>query len=489
MIDAKRKASMRNDAAMIGEPWDMAGAVLHLAPRAFWACLVFLGVGAGPDPVLAQNGPPGITARTVFELYNPNAPRCSAPTGLANVLAFAQDNDRDFMKGVGLGLAAGARDRKLQFQVAIAKNDATRQMAEVDGFLSSKVGAVVAAPVDSESLSSSLQHLIWAGAYVGTVVPPPATSLLNAPQYLTGKALGDAAAAYIRDRLSGKANVVLLTHDSLEFVAPRFNAIRDCLRGLPDVTIVADISPVTVDKEGGYAMMTTILLANPDIDVVLGADTVVLERSRPCGRRGRHVPTSSSAASTASPRPSPSCGNGKPLQDEHQSRVAHLRLRHGAARRRLAGGQEHPPGDGHPPDGPQLQATSRIRRRLGRSRGRLRRPCPACELSQDVRQHLLRYTRSVREFSLVVGELAAARLESAAERMACCPGRWSGARLELAVRPPFAHHLPAKDAHHLAISLGHAGEVVGHGLFSENDGVAAHRLAVGRLRCGRDDFG
>ena len=147
---------------------------------------------------------------------------------------------------------------------------------QVQGFLTSKVGAVVAAPVDPESLSRSLQEIIWAGSYVGTVVPPPATSLLNAPQYLTGKVLGDAAVRHIKEQMGGKANVVLLTHDSLQFLAPRFAAMRDALQQLPDVTIVADISPTTVNKEGGYATMSTILLAQPDIDVVLGADTVVL---------------------------------------------------------------------------------------------------------------------------------------------------------------------------------------------------------------------
>jgi len=118
--------------------------------------------------------------------------------------------------------------------------------------------------------------VIWAGGYVGTVVPPPATLLLNAPQYLTGKVLGDAAAAYIRTELKGRARVVLLTHDSLQFLAPRFTAMRDSLRGMPGVTIVADISPPTVNKEGGQATMRTILMAQPEIDVVLGADTVVL---------------------------------------------------------------------------------------------------------------------------------------------------------------------------------------------------------------------
>ena len=147
---------------------------------------------------------------------------------------------------------------------------------QVQLFLASKVGAVVAAPVDPASLSHSLQEVMWAGGYVGTIVPPPATSLLNAPQYATGKALADAAVAYINDKLGGKANVVLLTQDSIEFLAPRFAAHARRLQGLPGVTIVADITPNPVNKEGGFATMSTILQAHPDVDVVLGADTVVL---------------------------------------------------------------------------------------------------------------------------------------------------------------------------------------------------------------------
>lgn len=180
------------------------------------------------------------------------------------------------MQGVDRGLALAAKDRGLEYRVAIAGNDAAKMIEQVQLFLAAKVGAVVAAPVDPPSLSRSLQQIIWAGGYVGTVVPPPATSLLNAPQYLTGKVLGDAAAAYIKERLGGKARVVLLTHDSLQFLAPRFVAMRDSLKDIPGVTIVADISPTTVNKEGGFATMRTILLAHPNIDVVLGADTVVL---------------------------------------------------------------------------------------------------------------------------------------------------------------------------------------------------------------------
>ncbi|MEO6298846.1 MAG: substrate-binding domain-containing protein, partial [Paracoccaceae bacterium] len=151
-----------------------------------------------------------------------------------------------------------------------------KMTTQIEAFREIHVGALVASPVDAASLSPHLQEVIWSGAYVGTIVPPPATSILNAPQYLTGKTLGDAAADYINTRLDGKANVVLLTHDSLESLAPRFTAMRDSLRNLPGVTIVADISPLTVNNQGGYNTMKTILLAEPQIDVVLGSDTVVL---------------------------------------------------------------------------------------------------------------------------------------------------------------------------------------------------------------------
>ncbi|ESY25483.1 ribose ABC transporter [Mesorhizobium sp. LNJC394B00] len=224
----------------------------------------------------AQDGPAGLTKPAVFAPFDPKAPACSPPPGLNKVLAFAQDNEREFMQGVDRGLAAAAKDRGLEYRRALANNDAAKGVEQVQLFLASKIGGLVAAPVDPASMSRSLQELIWSGAYVGTIVPPPATSLLNAPQYETGKVLAEAAAAYIKDKLGGKANVVILSHDSMEFLAPRFAAMRDIFKAMPDVTIVADISPNPVNKEGGFATMSTILQAHPDVDVVLGADTVVL---------------------------------------------------------------------------------------------------------------------------------------------------------------------------------------------------------------------
>ena len=218
----------------------------------------------------------GVTEPLVLPPFDARAARCTPPPGLTKTLGFAQDNSRDFMQGVAQGLSQAAADRGLTYQVALADNDIARMLDQIRAFTAAKTGAVVIAPIDAGSTAEPLQQVLWSGAYVGAIVPPPATTILNAPQYLTGKVLGDAAASYIVTSLNGEANVVLLTHDSLEFLAPRFAAMRDSLRKLPGVTIVADISPETVDRSGGAATMQTILLAEPQIDVVLGADTVVL---------------------------------------------------------------------------------------------------------------------------------------------------------------------------------------------------------------------
>ena len=227
-------------------------------------------------PVTANGQGNGLTRPVVLPAFDAARPACGKPKGLRRELVFVQDNNREFVQGIGRGLAAAAAERGLAYRVLRSDNDAALMVKQVSSLHAGKTGSMIVAPIDPPSLSPSLKRVIGSGTYVGAIVPPPATTILNAPQYLTGKVLADAAAAHIRTRLGGKAKVVLLTHDNLQFLAPRFTAMRDTLRQLPGVTIVADITPATIDKAGGYRTMKTILLAQPNVDVVLGADTVVL---------------------------------------------------------------------------------------------------------------------------------------------------------------------------------------------------------------------
>ena len=275
------------------------------------------------------------------------------------------------MQGVARGLALAAKDRGLMFKIAQADNDAAKMIEQVKGFNDAKVGAVVVAPVDTPSIARHLQELIWSGAYVGTVVPPPATSLLNAPQYLTGKVLADEAADFINTRLSGRARVVLLTHDSLQFLAPRFTAMRDVFRKMPGVVIVADISPLTVDEAGGAAMMKTVLLANPDIDVVLGADTVVLGALSALREAGKTRPDQFLGGIDGEPASCSGDPIGRPLQGEREPSLSDFQLRDGAACRRLARRQEYSPGNGYPAAGADSAESRCLRTGRGRPWRRL----------------------------------------------------------------------------------------------------------------------
>lgn len=224
----------------------------------------------------ASEGAAGLTQRTVFPPFDPNAPACNAPPGLAKVLAFVQENEREFLQGVDHGLAMAAKARGLAYRRALADNDAGKAAEEIQAFRDARVGALIATSSDPAVVRHSLQEVIWSGGFVGTIVPPPATLLLNAPQYATGKALTDAALDHINTKLGGIASVVLLTQDTMQFLTPRFEAMRDGLSKLPGVTIVADIAPSPVTKQSGFDTMNKILIANSDIDVILGADTVVL---------------------------------------------------------------------------------------------------------------------------------------------------------------------------------------------------------------------
>jgi ribose transport system substrate-binding protein len=224
----------------------------------------------------AQTVSQGLTTPTRFAPFIPAAPACSAPSGLAKRLVFAQDNRRDFMQGAARGMKLAAERREMAFDVLIADNNPSAMVAHVRQAIADGAGALVTAPIDVATLAPAVREFIARGGYVGSIVPPPAVTILNAPQLATGRVLGDAAAAYIRDRLGGQARVVLLTHDTNQFLAQRFVGIRAALKAVPGARIVADISPRTVDKVGGYATMKTVLLAHSRVDVVLGADTVVL---------------------------------------------------------------------------------------------------------------------------------------------------------------------------------------------------------------------
>jgi ribose transport system substrate-binding protein len=180
----------------------LIGRIAHGALAAFVAMT---------SPLAANAQGAGLTRPVVLPAFNAARQACAKPRGLQRELVFVQDNNREFVQGIGRGLMIAAAERGLAYRALRADNDAALMVKQVNGLYAHKTGSIVVAPIDPPSLSPSLKKVIGSGAYVGAIVPPPAVTILNAPQYLTGKVLAETAAAYIRTRLGGKAKVVLLT--------------------------------------------------------------------------------------------------------------------------------------------------------------------------------------------------------------------------------------------------------------------------------------
>ena len=100
----------------------------------------------------AQDGPPGITGPWCSHL----SIQCAglhAAAGLEKVLAFAQDNEREFMQGVARGPDAGRPRPRTGLRDRPADNDPVMMIEQVRSFATRRSARWSTAPVDPPSLA------------------------------------------------------------------------------------------------------------------------------------------------------------------------------------------------------------------------------------------------------------------------------------------------------------------------------------------------
>lgn len=255
-----------------------------IALVAFAAALtMFVGCGSSDDTTGTDTGGggvsgeigPGVTKETPLPPFEPGQEGSEKPD-LPKILAFVQDSPRGFEQLMAEGLEAGAEDSGLEFKVAQSGGDVQKEVAAMEQFLVQGVGALTALPIDLEAQTPAMEETLEQGAAMLGISVGPATMQVAASQFDIGDKLGELAVEYIETELNGKANVVLLNENSIEFLKPRIDAMKERLAEVPGVKIVADIEPPSVDTEGGFQTMSTILQKEPNVDVVLGPDAIVL---------------------------------------------------------------------------------------------------------------------------------------------------------------------------------------------------------------------
>lgn len=196
---------------------------------------------------------------------------------LPKTIAWANTSDAEFFMQITRSIEAAAQERGLEFITAIADDDSAKNIEQIETFLQRGIGALAVQPLDANAQAPLMQRAIDSGAAVMSLVTPPSTNQAIADQYKVGNTQGLAAAKYITENMGGNAKVVYFNTDSIEVLKARHQGVLDGLATAgPGVEIVADIQPEAITQEAGFAAMSTILQANPDVDVVLGGDTYVL---------------------------------------------------------------------------------------------------------------------------------------------------------------------------------------------------------------------
>ena len=99
-------------------------------------------------------------SRRCFPPFDPSAPSCAAPDRQP-IIAFVQDNRREFIEGARFGVERAASDRGLRFETTFADNDPGAMIASIDELRARRVGGLVVSPVDPVILTPSLEAIIW----------------------------------------------------------------------------------------------------------------------------------------------------------------------------------------------------------------------------------------------------------------------------------------------------------------------------------------
>lgn len=177
-----------------------------------------------------------------------------------------------FFVQIRSGAEAEAKKRGVDLTVTDAQNDASQQANQLQNFTSSKLGAIIVNPVDSDAAGNSVKAAGRAGIPVVAVdrgVNKASIDALIASDNVAG---GELAARSIGDKLGGKGKIVILQGQAGTSAArERAAGFAKGLKAYPGIRVVAQ-QPADFDRTKGLDVMSNLLQAHPDVQGVIAAN-------------------------------------------------------------------------------------------------------------------------------------------------------------------------------------------------------------------------
>jgi ribose transport system substrate-binding protein len=200
-----------------------------------------------------------------------------AKPDLPNRMAWANTSNAEFFLSFSNGMEQAAKDRNVEFVTAIADDNPEKNIQQIQSFLSRGVGALMYQPLDMASQKPILDGAIADGIFVPGLISFPSPLQLAASQYNIGFTQGKAAADWAVANLDGQAQVQYFNLDTVgpQLVLRHQGVLAGLATGGAGITVVSDIGS-GISTEDGFNIMSTVLQAHPEIDMVLGGDTLVV---------------------------------------------------------------------------------------------------------------------------------------------------------------------------------------------------------------------
>ena len=160
-----------------------------------------------------------------------------------------------FMKLLQLGYKDTAIKAGFDFYPGNTNGDAAKEAEFLNTYVTQKYKGVAISPISEGASMKVIADAAGKGLLVGisnfTLTNAPyITGAFTSDNYDLGKTCGTAAAAFIKEKLGGKANIAILQFKSLlpEQSGARVNGFLDQVKTLPGVKVIADQDAWLQDK-------------------------------------------------------------------------------------------------------------------------------------------------------------------------------------------------------------------------------------------------
>lgn len=161
-----------------------------------------------------------------------------------------------------------AQAENVPLEVSIANQDLSKQLADVEDFITKGVDVIIISPVDSKGVRSAINKAEKAGIKVITVDVPAnnvdVTSFVGTDNFAGGEKAGDLMAKSVGE----KGNVAVIEYPTVQSVVDRVEGFKKAIANYPGIKIVS-IQP-GITRSEALAAAQNIIQANPDVVGIFG---------------------------------------------------------------------------------------------------------------------------------------------------------------------------------------------------------------------------